>query len=368
MRKKLLVLAAPFDYYQGGSRVPIQDSREVFRRAFDVSYLFRHPVSPREPHFITYDYLLRKRYRDYLFTDAWTIQRKLRQISPDVVYKRGINYITAVGIYYCQRNNRMSVLHIASQRDLDLSLWGMKRGSVRQALYSKIAQYSIRNADRIVCQSEDQRVLLERNFGRKCDLVSPNIHPLPESEHHSKTDPIKVVWVGNIKPLKKPEIFLDLAKEFAQEANVRFVMIGRQGIGKHHANFMARLEQQKNVDYLGELPIDEVNRTLSESHVFVNTSDYEGFPNTFIQAWMREVPVVSLNVDPAGLLANHHLGFYSGSQKKLKHDVAVLLRDHRTREEIGRRARSIAEDRFGELNGKNLVQSLTKWDSDRRPT
>ena len=137
---------------------------------------------------------------------------------------------------------------------------------------------------------------LEKNFGRRCDLVLPNIHPLPENDRWLKKDPITVVWVGNIKPLKRPELLLDLAAAFVAEQNVRFLMIGREGSGKHYSDFVSKLTQAPNVAYLGELPVEQVNRILGESHILVNTSDFEGFPNTFIQAWMRRVPVGRMRV------------------------------------------------------------------------
>jgi len=77
--------------------------------------------------------------------------------------------------------------------------------------------------------------------------------------------------------LKRPELFLDVAAAFKDQRTVRFVMIGREGSGKHYADFVARLKESSNVEYRGELTLDEVNRALGESHIFVNTSDFEGF-------------------------------------------------------------------------------------------
>ncbi len=53
--------------------------------------------------------------------------------------------------------------------------------------------------------------------------------------------------------------------------------------------------------FCGAISQQEVNAELANAHVLVNTSLYEGFPNTFIQAWMRRTVVVSLNVNPDGI-------------------------------------------------------------------
>ncbi len=163
-----------------------------------------------------------------------------------------------------------------------------------------------------------------------------------------KVLPVRVLWIANIKPFKQAELFVDLAYHFREDDSLSFIMIGRPAAGGYRArNYQAGLEKQmqrlSNLEYKGELPIDEVDDLLGESHIFVNTSLYEGGPPiTFIQAWMREVPTVSLNVDPDDMIKKNQLGFHSGSFEQMVKDVRFLTENKKVREEMGRNARKYA--------------------------
>src|SRR6202011_2983272 len=109
------------------------------------------------------------------------------------------------------------------------------------------------------------------------------------------------------------------------------------------------------LQYLGTRSQSEVNELLARSHVFVNTSRYEGFPNTFIQAWMREVPVVSLQVDPDRLLEEQGVGIAcDDSEQQLAAAVRGLLEDAARRAGYARRAREYAMSRHSMANAKGL--------------
>jgi len=75
---------------------------------------------------------------------------------------------------------------------------------------------------------------------------------------------------------------------------------------------------------MGKLPFEETLKIFDGATLFVNTSksESEGFPNTYIQAWLRGVPVISFDVDPDGVIAKNGLGKvvipWKGQRKQLK--------------------------------------------------
>ena len=109
---------------------------------------------------------------------------------------------------------------------------------------------------------------------------------------------------------------------------VRFVMVGAPADdGAWQRALMQEIARTPNLEYLGHRSHAEVNELLGRSHIFVNTSMHEGFPNTFVQAWLRDVAVVSLQVDPDRVLELEKVGIAAGTEVGLQAAVRSLLED-----------------------------------------
>jgi glycosyltransferase involved in cell wall biosynthesis len=80
---------------------------------------------------------------------------------------------------------------------------------------------------------------------------------------------------------------------------------------------------------------------FDRAKVFLNTSSIEGFPNTFLQAWIRAVPVVTF-FDPDGLVKRLPLGRVATSVDDMREAIRGLVEIPAERELLGRRAREFA--------------------------
>ncbi len=101
-----------------------------------------------------------------------------------------------------------------------------------------------------------------------------------------------------------------------------------------------------------------MNEILARAHVLVNTSLYEGFANTFIQAWLRGVPVVSLHVDPDGVMAREDIGVRAGSEERLMQAVRTYVTDALQRDLCGHRAQRYATRHHSLENAQALAQLI----------
>ena len=287
------------------------------------------------------------------------IHKALDIIKPDIIYQRRGNAHTGIVAHYCRKNKIPMIWHVAHEDNLLPIKYGFNMSLIPRYVNSFMKKWGIRKANAIICQTKHQKELLKQNFDLNCDIVLPNVYPTVNEKFTKDRDKINVLWIANFRPFKRPEVFVDLARTLTTNDNIVFHMIGRYGV-KKWGYLLKKIKETENLIFHGELDIQEINKLLCKSHLLVNTSVREGFPNTFLQAWMREVPVVSLSVDPDDITKKNKLGFHSGNFEQLKKDVLYLAENPNIIKQIGKNARSYCINKHSLGNIKHLANLIIK--------
>ncbi len=167
------------------------------------------------------------------------------------------------------------------------------------------------------------------------------------------------VWVANLKPPKRPELFIHLAEELDGNG-VDFLMAGAiQDSDYEWVNERAKLPG--NLYYIGARTFEEINGMMKNSMFHVHTCVPEGFPNIFLQAWRFGKPSVSYGYDPSGLIREHKLGFYSENNwNTFLNQVNSLMNDADLRTRLGENARKFSGDEFSIETSAKLLESFLK--------
>ncbi len=168
-----------------------------------------------------------------------------------------------------------------------------------------------------------------------------------------------IVWVARIKPeYKQPHLFLDLAEALPER---RFVMAGGvAGDDDFQAWFQARLAGLPNVEHLGEVAHEDMPEVYARARMLVNTSSVEGFCNAFLEAASCEVPVVSLNHDPNGILSQRGVGICVGGDTAALPGAVESLYDDERHAACRSACREVAVEHQGPAVAKGFLEILAE--------
>ncbi|MDH5512730.1 MAG: glycosyltransferase family 4 protein [Gammaproteobacteria bacterium] len=131
-----------------------------------------------------------------------------------------------------------------------------------------------------------------------------------------------MLWVGRIAPVKRLELLLDVAERLPA---VIFDVVGKPDAEPGYVTrVMDRARALRNVRVRGAVDPELMPEMYRSASILCCTSVYEGFPNTFLEAWSHGIPVVS-TIDPDGLIASRHLGSTGGNADELATGIQRLV-------------------------------------------
>ena len=344
-KKVCFLLQSHYSHTMGGAeyRCNLFLNYLIETNQYDLYYLCNNVDSnfvPKGYKIIQFGSKLRK-YGSYF--DLFELYQVLKKLNPDIIYQNGGSSHTGIAAFYSKKNNSKLIHQICNDNTIKKIKYFNSKSSIRFLLNDIAFRYGIKRADIVVGQSSQQNELLITNYKRACDIIVPLGHPVPKISKKNE-EKIKILWVSNFKfHQKQPELFIELAKQFKNYNNVTFVMIGKSiGEKEKFKSLLMEIKKTKNLVYLGGTTQDQVNNHLASGNLLINTSRYEGFPNVYVQAWMREVPIVTLYIDPNCILKNEKIGFHSGNMINMIEDVKKLIENRKLLVKMGKKAREYA--------------------------
>ncbi len=153
----------------------------------------------------------------FIYPRWTTLWAAMSRADADVYYYSCAGMVLGLLAIYCRLHQRRLVFRAASDSDCD------PRTLLCTHLRDRwLYEYGLRRADAVLVQSATQQAAMQRNYGITSTIVRGLIErPLGDSTSRSKD--IDVLWVANLRQIKRPDRFVDLAKSMP---NYRFHMVG----------------------------------------------------------------------------------------------------------------------------------------------
>ena len=244
-----------------------------------------------------------------------SLKRILTEQKADYYYVRMRSYLHLAPYLVSKKLKSKFIVAIACDLDI-LSFWKKFRYEYKPKFdliqfltlsvpNDLVFNYLLRKADYITIQHTGQKI--KSDVAKSKTLIYPNIFNLDGLPQVTSLPGEYFAYVGNLTVLKGSANLLQLVKKL--DKKVKIVIVGKPK-DRQSERVYAELGEFQNVTLKGAVGHRQAIEIIANAKALINTSNYEGFPNIFLEAWATGVPVISLKVNPGNVIKRHGLGIY----------------------------------------------------------
>lgn len=237
----------------------------------------------------------------------------LIRINPDILIQRTANVSSGLSAIYCRLFKKIFIYSLASMYDVNQESF--------KGFFGKFYKYGLMNASFIIAQNTNQIKKLKNLINKNNAKIIKNGFEITNIKLSEKKE---ILWIGRADYYKKPEIFLKLAAKFPNE---KFIMICNKGSNPQYWKQINNIaNKMSNIEFIEYIKFHNIECFYKRAKVVINTSIYEGFPNTFIEAFKYRALNISLNVDPDKIFRHKEIGLYCNDDfKKMESYLNLAL-------------------------------------------
>lgn len=263
---------------------------------------------------------------------TFRLWKALRTADAQIYVRKFPSAVTTEVALFCKRYGRRFVYRTASATESDGTF-------IREHFFrGKGFIWSLRHADAVIAQNKKGAKNLAETVGVSAQVIK-NPHQLPPLVQKERNT---ILWVGRSAKVKRTELFLELAKQMPRQ---QFTMVCQKAIkDTEYDHLVANAQQITNLEFITRVPFRKIRDYFQRARMLVNTSDSEGFPNTFIQACKWATPILSLNVNPDGFLEKYECGMCANGDWGLFANKLKQMLNPETAKKLGNNARKYAEE------------------------
>lgn len=267
--------------------------------------------------------------------------------NPDVCITSSANSIVGVVGLYCKIFRKKHIHRTANI--IDVNKGWIKKNKILGRIY----KFGLESASVVVCQTNEQKKLLKKNHDIEATLFR-NVFDFKGNKKKEKKN--YILWVGRANRVKRAEMFLKLAKK---NPDLDFVMIFNCQDENYFKEIREEAMKITNLIFIDKVPFHKIQTYFDEAKVFVSTSLYEGFANTFIQSGIGKTPILSLHSNPDNFLNEYKCGcFANGSEKMLNHYLREFVTDNEAYDKFSQNIYNYVRAKYDIKNNMNVIYQL----------
>jgi glycosyltransferase involved in cell wall biosynthesis len=245
----------------------------------------------------------------------------LREINADVYIFRSANALICPIAFYLKYILKKKVVYMVAHLD-EGSFAKLKQMSGWITAVMMKLTYPL--ADTLCVQTQEQAELFQGENSRGAHIVRNVFRPSLNMQNSENMRTI-TLWVGRCEPWKRPEIFLELARRNPEE---KFVMVCPEGRAPDlFQRLKSEAESLPNLNFSGGVNPELLMSYFQQAKMYVLTSEAEGFANTMMEAMACTCPILSLGVDPDGIIVQLKLGLVASDTEDFFHHFEALAGD-----------------------------------------
>ena len=241
----------------------------------------------------------------WIYSRLPKIYSKMKYFKPDVVICKSAGFVFFLFTIMCFFLKTKLVFMITNDVYVD------DRITIKLNKFNRVLHlFALTVVNAVFCQNSYQYRKMKKKYPYKSvfRITNPYFSFKGNKDNDVKKSRKYVAWMGIFQSQKNIPALLRIVMNNPQH-NFRIAGSEASSIDKKSQLAIIKLKGRQNVKFVGYLTRDKIQTFFSDAIALLNTSHYEGFSNTFLEAFSVGTPVISLIVNPDKILTKYHLGF-----------------------------------------------------------